>query len=42
MYKRENKIQVNYLTQGFLLGSLTRHFEVSGLKDFILLQIINN
>lgn len=28
MYKRENKIQINYLTQAFLLGGLTRHLEI--------------
>lgn len=42
MFKWENKIQVNHLTQGFLVGYLTHCFEISGLKHFILLQVINN
>lgn len=42
MFKWENKIATNYLTQGFPLSSLTHHFKISGLKYFILLKIINH
>lgn len=42
MFKWENKIQINYLTRGFLVGYFTHCFEISGLNDFILLKVINN
>lgn len=42
MFKRENKNQINYLTQGFPLSDLTHYFQICGLKDFIQLNVIDN